>query len=80
MDWNDGFALTEIGDYSAEWSWTFFFFQAVFAATAATIVSGAVAERTSFKAYLIFSIVITPLFTLSLAHGLGVAYLTATDG
>ena len=55
----DGFALTEIGDYSAEWSWTFFFFQAVFAATAATIVSGAVAERTSFKAYLIFSIVIT---------------------
>ena len=55
----DGFALAEIGDYSAEWSWTFFFFQAVFAATAATIVSGAVAERTSFKAYLIFSIVIT---------------------
>ena len=54
----DGFALTEIGDYSIEWSWTFFFFQAVFAATAATIVSGAVAERTSFKAYLIFSIVI----------------------
>ncbi len=55
----DGFALTEIGDYSNEWSYTFFFFQAVFAATAATIVSGAVAERTSFKAYLIFSVLIT---------------------
>ena len=55
----DGFALSEIGDYSNEWSWTFFFFQAVFAATAATIVSGSVAERTSFKAYLIFSIIIT---------------------
>lgn len=55
----DGFLLMEIGDYSVEWSYTFFFFQAVFAATAATIVSGAVAERTAFNAYLIFSIVIT---------------------
>lgn len=34
-------------------------FQTVFAATAATIVSGAMAERTKFSTYLIFSLIIT---------------------
>ena len=36
---------------------TTFFFQAVFAATAVTIASGAMAERTKFSAYLVFSLV-----------------------
>ena len=36
-------------------------FQVVFAATAATIVSGSMAERTKFKSYLIYSIVISAI-------------------
>lgn len=57
----DGFFLLGIEGQETSWTYAFFFFQAVFAATAATIVSGAVAERTKFAGYLIFSVLITGL-------------------
>lgn len=40
-------------------NYTFLFFQTVFCATAATIVSGAMAERTKFISYCIYSVVIS---------------------
>jgi ammonium transporter, Amt family len=43
------------------WTLTFWFFQCVFAATAATIVSGGIAERTKFGSYILISILVTGL-------------------
>ena len=45
----------------AEFNWSDFFFQLVFCATATTIVSGAMAERTKFGSYLALTIVICAL-------------------
>ncbi len=42
-------------------SWATLIFQTVFCATAATIVSGAMAERTKFSAYCIYSMVISAI-------------------
>jgi Amt family ammonium transporter len=47
---------------------TFFFFQVVFAATAVTIASGAMAERTKFASYLVFSAVMTALIYPIIVH------------
>ena len=48
------------GDYSASYpTYAFLIFQTVFCATAATIVSGAMAERTKFISYCIYSVIIS---------------------
>ncbi len=49
------------GSWASPHSQTFFLFQLMFCATAATIVSGAVAERLSFKGYLGITFIISGL-------------------
>jgi len=46
----------------------FWFFQAVFAATSATIVSGAMAERTKFVSYIIFTAILVAFTYPVVAH------------
>ena len=55
------FPNPDVNSYGEDpnWMYAFILFQTVFAATAATIVSGAMAERTKFGAYLVFSLIIT---------------------
>lgn len=75
----DGFFLSDFAKDNDQWLFAFWMFQVVFAATAATIVSGTMAERTKFVAYLIYSaaisIFIYPIFGSwawgSLYHGGG---------
>ena len=56
-----GFFLSDFAPGGDPWVLAFWMFQVVFAATAATIVSGAMAERTKFSGYLIYSIFISGL-------------------
>ena len=55
------FGLTGIAEGDLPWAFTFWFFQSVFAATAATIVSGGIAERTKFGSYVLVSLIVTGL-------------------
>ena len=56
-----GFFLSDFSPDGDPWVLAFWMFQVVFAATAATIVSGAMAERTKFVGYLLYSVCISAL-------------------
>lgn len=59
-------------DFGTLPTWVYALFQTVFCATAATIVSGSMAERTNFKAYVLYSamisLIVYPVSGLSLIH------------
>ena len=65
-----GFGVMGIEDPTdgAHSTYAFFFFQAAFAATAATIVSGAIAERAKFHTYVLFSLILTVLIYPVVGH------------
>ena len=73
------------GVYSAiSWTgiplWAKFFFQLVFCGTAATIVSGAVAERIKYISFIVFSFVLTLLVYPTVGHWIwGGGFLQTMD-
>ncbi len=65
---------------SEDWSMTFFVFQLVFCGTAATIVSGAVAERMAMPGYILCTILIALLIYPVVGHWAWGGLLNGQDG
>jgi Amt family ammonium transporter len=65
-----GFFLSGGSPLTAEglWQYAFWMFQVVFAATAATIVSGAMAGRTKFSGYITYSFIISAVIYPVVGH------------
>jgi Amt family ammonium transporter len=68
IGYNGWFLGDDAPGYGTLTKGTFFLYQVAFAATAATIVSGAMAERTKFKSYLVYSVVISGLIYPVVVH------------
>jgi Amt family ammonium transporter len=83
VGWKGFFLGTGAADYVSGLTldvFVFFVFQLAFAATAATIVSGAMAERTRFKSYFVYSIFITAFIYPVVVHWLwGGGWLAQRD-
>lgn len=62
------------------WLAAFFLFQAMFCATAATIVSGAIAERVRFNAYIIITILVVSIIYPIAGHWTWGGSFTGEDG
>jgi len=65
-----GFFLSAGNPLTSEglWQYAFWVFQVVFAATAATIVSGAMAERTKFAGYIAYSFIVSAIIYPVVGH------------
>ncbi|MFP4376950.1 MAG: ammonium transporter [Spirochaetales bacterium] len=68
-----GFLLQSAGDL---WVAAFFFFQAMFCSTAATIVSGAVAERMRYSSYIVATILLSSIIYPVFGHWAWGGFLT----
>lgn len=71
--------LVEIGQGDS-WEAAIFIFQVMFCATAATIISGAVAERLKFTAYLTITLLVVALIYPVQGHWVWGGVLTGTPG
>ncbi|MFN3197078.1 MAG: ammonium transporter [Bradymonadia bacterium] len=67
---SDNFMLSSFTQDKADtpYQLAYFLFQAMFAATAATIASGTMAERTKFSSYMLYSVVLTALIYPVVGH------------